>query len=58
MRTTEQESETAGREIRKKKDYAAARGRESGSDRDKRGERRGYKTAVITQHVLWTDGGE
>ena len=23
-----------------------------------RGRRRGYKTVFITQHVLWTDGGE
>lgn len=23
-----------------------------------RGRRRSYKTAFITQHVLWTDGGE
>lgn len=39
-----------------------AREREKKTERvreiETRGRRRGYKTAFITQHVPWTDGGE
>lgn len=31
---------------------------ERGEEIKTRGRRRGYKTAFITQHVLWTDGSE
>ena len=60
-RATEQESE--GQQFREKKEKKLKTGH--GSRRKGRvveietsERRRGYKTAFITQHVLWTDGGE